>query len=359
MRKATLVVYNRTDFGGAERRLIRIYNELAKDHEVELIIRGCRKKDFLPRLERSDCKINNIKKIKCFKSSISCLLYMIFIRDVCNIHYFDLCGFNLRIGQILKIRKIPTLLTIAHQNYAYGLIDENIKKRLAQLMDVSSKVDVLFPAGEEFLPTISSNKNISITPGTFTQLDVFIPKKKEKILLFAAARLESDKNAKLLIEACNLCHDDLKRNKYKVVISGKGYEENKLRDMVKELKLGDIIDMPGYVKISDITPRAEMFLCLDLIDNYPSQTIAEAVASGCALVCTDVGYSSRCGSPEFTYLVKNDKNALASVIVDFIQKEENQKDEIFKSAREYAEKYYSIECSKNYFEKLIDWGEKS
>ena len=354
-KSSALIIYCNDEFGGAERRLIRLYNEMGKLHNIELIVRGCDETTFLIRVEKADCNITEISKISYFNNNLMCLIYL-FFSDFENIHYFDLCGFNIWVAKIMRFKHTRTLLTIAFQDYAYGLITDKVKKRLSKLINTTTKVDVLFPAGKSYLAEISNNNNITVTPGTFTKLDAFIPQRKEKLLLFAAARLEKAKNADLLLEACYLCKEELRRQHYKVVIAGKNFEENVLKTKIKKYQINDIIDMPGYLKISEIIPRVEMFFCLDLVDNYPSQTIAEAVACGCCLVCTDVGYSKMCGSKDFTYFVKNNCEDLAMVIEKYILKTDAEKKQIEISARKYAEEFYNIENSRKYFEKLV-WGD--
>lgn len=355
MKKVALIIYSITEFGGAERRLIRIYNELGKKMECDLIIRGCKSPQiFMQRLEKADCDVSNIHEIKYFKNNIQALMYLFFQGKYNIIHYIDLCGFHKIIARMCKKSSTNTILTIAFQDYAYGLINNRVKKQLISLINLSDKVDVLFPVGKKLFDEISSNKNITITPGTFTNLDLFVPDEKEKIILFAAARLEKDKNAQLLIEACKICQDKLRQNNYKVIICGQGYEESFLRELVDKYCISDVIDMPGYVKISEIIPKAEVFVCIDLIDNYPSQTIAEAVACGCSLICTDVGYSRMCGNEEFASFIKNDSQELANAIEVFVDKSDKEKKKIVNKAREYAVNNYSIKVSVDYFEKLME-----
>ena len=353
MNKVALILFSNSDFGGAERRLVRIYNELGKENECDIIVRGSDYDGFYKRLKKADCDVSNIHKIITFKSNFLCLLYLIICRKYKAIHFFDMCGFNIAIAKIMRIFSTRTLLTVAFQNYAYGLIDENTKRSLVRLLDLSNRVDVLFPAGLEYFQSISSNNAITVTPGTFTNIDLFQSAKKERLILFAAARLEKDKNAILLVEACYLCKDLLRKLKYEIYICGQGYEEAFLRNRIREYDIDDIIKMPGYVKISDIMPKAEIFACLDLVDNYPSQTIAEATACGCFLIITDVGYSRLCGEGDFAEYVANDSRALADRIECFISATTEEKNKVKDCSRKYAETHYSIKTSADYFRRLL------
>lgn len=352
-KKVALIVYSDTDFGGAERRLIRIYNELGKKHKCDIVVRGSKREDFVQRLKKADCDVSNINKIIFFENNIKCLVYLILHKKYSTVHYLDVCGFNQKIASIMNLLKVNTLLTVAYQNYAYGIIDIETRAKLSKLINTSYKVDVLFPEGKKFFPTISSNCNITVTPGTFTQIDLFLPGKKDKILLFAAARLEKDKNAELLIEASYRCASVLRKEGYKVVICGKDFEEQYLRNKIHNYCIDDIVKMPGYVKISEVFPNVELFFCLDLIDNYPSQTIAEAVSCGCAIICTDVGYSRMCGTSDFIKFVRNDASDLSRAIELYITKSDKQKDAIVRAARKYALENYSIKTSADYFERLL------
>ncbi len=348
-----LDLYCISDFGGAERRLVRVYNEIAKENTCDIVFRGSSKKKLKEILKKSDCNIENINKIYCFRYSVLSLLYLCFTNRYKNVHIFDISGYNKVLLLIMKLKRVNTLLTIAFQNYAYGIVDDETKKVLVDHLKLAKKIDVLFPAGEKYLKEISKNENVTVTPGSFTKTELFVPDKKEKLMLFIARRLEKDKNATMLIEACNICQDDIRKFGYKIMICGKDYQEEMLRREIKELHLGDILEMPGYVVTSTIFPKAEVYISIDLIDNYPAQTIAEAVSSGCSLICTDVGYSRMCGSEEFSQYIPVNALELANAIRDCMQKSEQQKEKNVEKAREYALKHYSIAASVEYFSELI------
>ena len=119
MNKVALILFSNSDFGGAERRLVRIYNELGKENECDIIVRGSDYDGFYKRLKKADCDVSNIHKIITFKSNFLCLLYLIICRKYKAIHFFDMCGFNIAIAKIMRIFSTRTLLTVAFQNYAF------------------------------------------------------------------------------------------------------------------------------------------------------------------------------------------------------------------------------------------------
>ena len=104
MKKVALVLYSDTDFGGAERRLIRIYNELAKKNLCDLLVRGCKSVTlFNERLKKADCDVSNINEIKCFDSNMKCLAYIVLRGKYEVLQYIDLCGFNQILAKIYQI----------------------------------------------------------------------------------------------------------------------------------------------------------------------------------------------------------------------------------------------------------------
>lgn len=269
------------------------------------------------------------------------------------IHFFDLCRFHILISWICRIKKIKTLCTIAYQNFAYGKIDDKTKMQLIKLLTQVDKVDVLFPNGQPYFEELTGKRNITVTPGTFTNLSVFQPADKENIMVFAAARLEKDKNAALLVKACILCQKELRSAGYKVYLLGQGFEEDKLRKLVAQNQLEDIIWMPGYKKSSEFFPRAKVYFTLDLIDNYPSQCIAEAAACGCYIIATEVGNTKRCSDPEFSKFICNSAEVLAASMVEYMNTPVDIQNQYVLKARKFAESQYSIDASVNYFYDLL------
>ncbi|GAA0772365.1 glycosyltransferase family 4 protein [Castellaniella ginsengisoli] len=64
----------------------------------------------------------------------------------------------------------------------------------------------------------------------------------------------------------------------------------------------------------DVLARSKIFLSLQDKENYPSQALLEAMASGCAVIATDVGETRRLLDESCAILIKPDASALASSI---------------------------------------------
>lgn len=64
----------------------------------------------------------------------------------------------------------------------------------------------------------------------------------------------------------------------------------------------------------DVLPRAKIFLSIQKYENYPSQALIEAMASGCAIIATDVGNTRKILDPECCIFIDNDPEQLISAI---------------------------------------------
>ncbi len=350
--KVVFLLYSCNRFGGAERRLLRVYNRLAEKIPVDIIIRDGNKEQFKKAIKLADVKCNNFNKIMFINGRIKPLL-CIKKEKYSAIQIFDKSRFHICLLYFCKLISVKTICTFADFHYSYGLVDKKNKKLLKKQVKLLDKIDVLYPRGKTFFEKLSGKGNVYITPGTFTDLDLFYPKDKKNIMVFAAARLEIEKNPWLLVEACKICCDEIRKYKYQIWIMGCGFEEDKIKENIKINKLDDIIIMKGYQKTSDILPMARVFFALGKVENYPSQSQAEATASGCYIISTNVADSKLMVSDSFSALIEDKASDLAHEIKNYIMESEEKKEKFIKAAREFAIKNFNITRSIEYFEKMI------
>lgn len=230
--KVALIYYSDMDFGGAERRLTRIYNEIGKSNYCDLIVRGCDKEELLARIKKADSGYEGYHNINCFRNNIQCLRHIIKEKyDV--VHCFDTSGFNALLIIVLSAIRCRTIFTIASVPIAERIRNGTAGFKDKILIRFASVVDVLYPWCNDYLTRYRPKKETKTTIGTFTDLSVFTPLTKDKILVYAAARLESIKNPKLLLEACNYIQNSIRKYGYKVILLGKGEMEKELGEYVK------------------------------------------------------------------------------------------------------------------------------
>lgn len=350
--KVALIYYSNMDFGGAERRLTRIYNEIGKTVNCDLLVRGCKKKELLQRMLKSDSSYDGFNNIICFDNNAHCIIYI--LKERYNVvHCFDTSGFNAFLICLLSFLRCRTIVTVASVPIA-----ERFQNKTATLKDKiiacsATVVDVLYPWCYEYISKYRPKKDTRITIGTFTDTNIFKPAKKDKILVYAAARLENIKNPGLLIEACNIVQNTLRNHEYTVFLLGKGELEDELRASIIKYGIQDIVEMPGYKKTSEYFPNAEAVFSLQKNENYPSQVIAEACACGCYLFITDVGSSRMCANEEFCTFVESNSVALGKAIEEYVMFPQERKNKIAVDARDYASKNYAIDNSIDYYKSLL------
>lgn len=98
----------------------------------------------------------------------------------------------------------------------------------------------------------------------------------------------------------------------------------------------------------EILGRTKIFLSLQTADNYPSQSLLEAMASGCAIIATDVGHTRLLLSETNAVLIPGHPGALAAAIIDLLEDSEKRVT-MGKSARNMAITKHTVERYMEYF----------
>lgn len=365
--KIALVIYGKERFGGAERRLIRILNEVGKKHEVILVARRTTYAFLHESLDLSSCNVSHFSKIIAIEKNTrigECTKTLVTLKqlNIDIIHIFDPTKFNAVLVVWMRLLGKKILMSLVNGLYFYGVNEDQKKIAFPHEINlynfVLSKVDVLdilYPNQQQFYSEkVNKPCLVRITPGTFTDLKLFRPQKKEKWIVFVAARLNKQKNPQLMIDAVKLCKEALRSHGYKVLICGRGWEEDSIRKQIDRDNLGDIVIMPGYINPNKVLPKAEVLCALQSINNYPSQTIAEAAASGCYIIATNTGETYRMLDASFSEMIELSPTALSKAIKTYIHLQDDQKASCSAHARMYAEKHFSIDPSVEYFLDLYE-----
>ena len=351
-------------YGGAERRLARIFNEIARRRsDVEFV--AISTPEYMERFFQVSLNGNNFHKTTILKRPHTLGLFTgkLWVMRICRhlikrryrtVVYFDSSRFSVVFNILAFLFRIKTLIVIANYLPAHGMHIGKEKSYFEYSIKTAAHVDCLYPSAEKRLKEIFPKKKITITPNSFTDLKRFAPGKKERVMVFAAARLSKSKNPHLLVETLNVIQDKIREHGYKVFICGGGYDLEALVNRVKDNGTHDIISFPGNVNMDSYLPQAEVFFSLQTNDNYPSQALLEAISCGCYIIATDVGETKRLADGiSFSSLIDNDKQSLASAILNYLELSEDEKSVSVRLAREFAEKNFLLETSVNYFADII------
>lgn len=190
------------------------------------------------------------------------------------------------------------------QSMADYTFDEGIGRLKRFVIGLSinrySLIDCLSPMTKVVFKKVFSNYRgiLAVAPNSFTDLTKIVTSEKRDIDVVFVSRLVDQKGVDLLV-------DLVKTSSYQVKVLGFG-------------PLSNTID-PQYLVPSNTNPfellsRSKVFLSLQPGNNYPSQSLIEAMASGCAIVATDVGETRELLDDENSILIKYDLDQLCCAI---------------------------------------------
>lgn len=114
----------------------------------------------------------------------------------------------------------------------------------------------------------------------------------KKTILYVGAFRERIKNTSLLIRAAFELKK--KRSDFKVVLVGGGEDEGRIKNLIKELQLGDVVKFMGFLppdKVAELYSVADVVVVTSRVETF-SVVAAEAMGNGVPVITT------RCGGPE-------------------------------------------------------------
>ena len=138
------------------------------------------------------------------------------------------------------------------------------------------------------------------------------PRTNTAFTFITAGILSAQKNQKMMLRAFAAFLE--KGYEARLVILGKGEEEENLRMLAEELKISDCIDFAGFVvNVEDYLTNADVFL---LSSDYEALPLAllEAMAAGLPIVSTDVGGVRDIVTDNGVLIAAGDMNALVQAM---------------------------------------------
>lgn len=347
--------------GGAERRIARYSNYIMSKGlaEVYLIVEGD-KKNIDPFVEKYIFaeNIGSIRKIRSFTEFFKVLKEV--QPDI--FQFFDCSGslvFYYLIGKMLSKKVVCDMASIyIPSGYFYSLLGKFVCLPFLSTIDgifclYPSKVTTLKRLLSNFpINLFSRNLTIVSSPCSFTDLDLFQPKPKKKNHVVFSGRLVSFKNPLLYLKAVSKCQSLFRQLGYKSFILGMGPLKEEVQKQIIEYSIEDIVDFREDVDTSKFLSESKVFLSIQEDENYPSQSLLEAIACGNFIIATNVGDSHLIVKKPFGVLVNKDleditielEKAMRDLIDDDYEKS------IIKNARNFAEEHFSI---KEYSEFVI------
>lgn len=125
----------------------------------------------------------------------------------------------------------------------------------------------------------------------FCDVEKFHPEKKEKIIVWAGA-IVSYKRPQMFINALVNIKSSAPEllNGWKVIFIGDGELTEEIRRSIDDNGLSDFVEMrPSSNTYHELINKSMVHVSTQELDHFPNLVINEAMASGCAIIATNVG----------------------------------------------------------------------
>lgn len=352
-----LCIWDETPYlGGAERRMARIMN-LVSSQGVEV--------EFLFLLEK--ISLNQVRETYCQTLSGECTIKFAAVNNSREIFRYvrnsgaDLAcymGFVSPIRILIpylagvlatKIQAMMFLVSTSQSIHKFPTFLHRIAFDISALC--SDRIDCLYPSATESVQRRFPMCRVTTTPCPGTLLDVFVPVEKKKVIAFVSRWVEV-KNVRLFFDSVLTIEEDLYQAGYIVQLCGKssdGQMEKYIARRLASARHPEIIHCPGFIKPETVLPEAELFLSLQDINNYPSQSLLEAISSGCYIIASDEGDTRRIVKPEFGTYCELSVPSVAKSILDYLKISQEDKRKAVEAARSFALENFHIETSAAYY----------
>lgn len=342
--------------GGVERRMARIMNLIvSKGVEVEFLFLLNKMslieiQEMYSQVLSSECHIrfsaarnlsDVVRSISNSEADIACnvgILHplQIMIPFLITTSFIDSKTMMFLVSTSQSIHKFPTFL-------------HRIAFDISALC--SDRIDCLYPSATESVQRRFPMCRVTTTPCPGTLLDVFVPAEKKKVIAFVCRWVEV-KNVRLFFDSVLTIEEDLYQAGYIVELCGRstdGQMEEYIARRLECVRHPEIIHCPGFIKPETVLPEAELFLSLQDINNYPSQSLLEAISSGCYIIASDEGDTRRIVKPEFGTCCELSVPSVAKSILEYLKISQEDKRKAVEAARSFALENFHIETSAAYY----------
>jgi glycosyltransferase involved in cell wall biosynthesis len=223
-------------------------------------------------------------------------------------------------------------------------------------LENSDRIDFLSPfiADGILKKAIKLDKrSISISPCSFSDYTKCTPGDKKDFLVSFAARIFPDKNPMLYLEAAKII---LSKNPHvKFILMGEGVPilHEGIKNFININKLNDSITFCFHPNPPEIFSESTIFVSIQTTNNYPSQSVLEAMACGNAIIASDVGDTRMFVNEEVGILIPLELDSLVNALERLI----NNKDQALKlgkNAREFVMRQHKIEKCSDYYLDLFE-----
>ena len=289
-------VISQFNYGGAEVLLRELFHSegFRERLDSDLIIGNSRRLELVPQI---DGLVNNIYAFDIYSGKFP-LEYMKMLRlirknkyEIVHVH-LPLMGWLVAFAK--KLCPNTIFIYTEHNLFTHH-------HRLHYYMNglTYGMYDSIISCGYEVFYTLEkvqkswfykTNKHIALINGINTdkfQFQQKMPDPSRKLVVGLVAMFRRQKRIDRWVEVAEAVHK--KSDKVRFLLIGADYEEEKIKEMVKEKGLTEVIEMPGQLHDTVASfHRMDIFLMTSDFEGLPL-SLLEAMSSGCVPVVSNVG----------------------------------------------------------------------
>ncbi|GHA57635.1 Glycosyltransferase involved in cell wall bisynthesis [Pontibacter akesuensis] len=321
--------------GGLERRYSKAFAKLQeKNHNSFLVVNQDLYNGLLQHsiISSSTPNIFIVKQKTSFKSFKTPLKFQLFAafeilkivlkHRINNLH---LVQTQILISSILTLFPVKNkIITFAHTDFDPGY-ERGLKRLLLKFVLARvNRIDFLSnDIKNKYLkkyPLLSDQTENLVTPCSYIDYEKFIPGEKHKTII-SLSRLDPIKNTKLLVEAIHIIINErkLSLDGYKCLILGDGPCKEELEELIKRYSIGKYVELGYAFNPVDYLKHSTIFVSIQQTNNYPSQSLIEAMACENAVIASDVGETRLLVDEQNGVLVELNSEIIADAILSLIQ----------------------------------------
>lgn len=202
----------------------------------------------------------------------------------------------------------------------------------------------------EAIPGEDAEQRLYVSPCSFIDYSKTFVAQKERVITFAG-RVEQVKNPEMFVEAVYRVAQA--RRDFKAYMLGTGTQDARICRLIKERGLQQILVHQFTTHPEQVLAHSLIFVSIQQYDNYHSQALMEAMASGCVIVASDVGETWRLVSESEGFRVPLQVDAIADRLL-YLLDHFNLAVEMGRAAREKVMREQNISIYADYLETLYE-----
>jgi glycosyltransferase involved in cell wall biosynthesis len=162
-----------------------------------------------------------------------------------------------------------------------------------------------------------SDGKILVSDGSVVDVDHFHPAPEKEPWVVFAGRLVEEKNPLLFVEAVPAVLEAVPSARF--FLLGEGPLAPFVERALDRLNLRGVAEIGFRSDPAPVLSKARVFVSLQREDNYPSQSLLEAMACGAAAVATDVGFTWKLVDDTTGIRVKPDSARIAEAVIGLLK----------------------------------------